>query len=237
MLSRKELKTEAKEVLRNHYWLSVICGLLLAIGAAVSQAFHHIASVIRTGEEFLNIIENPRLYEITLWFLAGAAFGAVIFILLRIFFTNVLTVGAAEFFLDCNYDEPVSFKTMFEGFKGENYIHNVHTLFVRDLYVLLWSCLLIVPGIIKALEYAMVDFIIAEMPEADYKKALMISSKLMEGYKWRYFVLELSFIAWYLLDILTLGVLDKLWVQPYRNHTRAGFYLELKRMYMEKSQQ
>ena len=182
----------------------------------------------------MNMIENPRLYEITLWIMAGAAFGAVIFILLRIFFTNVLTVGAAEFFLDCRYDDPVSLKTMFAGFKGENYIHTVHILFVRDLYVLLWSCLLIVPGIIKALEYAMVDFILAEMPEVDHKKALMISRKLMEGYKWQYFVLELSFIAWYLLDLLTLGVLDKLWVQPYRNHTRAGFYLELKRMYMEK---
>ena len=72
-------------------------------------------------------------------------------------------------------------------------------MFLRDLFTALWSLLLVVPGIVKHYEYLMVPYIIAENPAMDYKEAFQISKQMMDGEKMEAFIMDLSFLGWYLL--------------------------------------
>lgn len=101
------------------------------------------------------------------------------------------------------------------------------TAFMVALYTLLWSLLLIIPGIIKTYAYSMTYFISKDHPEYSIDACIEASKKMMYGHKWELFVLQLSFIGWFLLSILTLGI-GLLWVIPYYQTTFAHYYEELK---------
>lgn len=98
--------------------------------------------------------------------------------------------------------------------------------FLVGLYTFLWTLLLIIPGIIKSYSYAMTPFILADHPELTANQAITRSKEIMDGHKWELFVLELTFIGWEFLSILTLGI-GMLWVIPYINASRAVFYREI----------
>ncbi len=91
------------------------------------------------------------------------------------------------------------------------------------LFVLLWSILFIVPGIIAGYRYAMAPYIMANNPSVGVLEALNRSKQLMAGHKGRLFCLDLSFIGWYILGALTLGI-GLLWIAPYVGASRAAFY-------------
>lgn len=95
------------------------------------------------------------------------------------------------------------------------------------LYVLLWSLLLIVPGIVKSYSYAMTPYIVHDRPDLDADDCIHESRMMMKGYKWKLFCMDLSFIGWAILCCLTLGI-GFLWLQPYIEASHAKFYEELK---------
>lgn len=82
-------------------------------------------------------------------------------------------------------------------------------------------------GIIFAYAYKMVPFLLHDYPELTAKEALKLSREMMKGYKWDLFVLDLTFIGWALLCILTLGI-GVLWLAPYIYSAEAHFYDDLK---------
>ena len=96
--------------------------------------------------------------------------------------------------------------------------------YLRDLYIVLWGLLLIIPGIIKSYEYRMVNYILAENPEMNTKDVFAMSRDMMRGNKWRAFVLDLSFLGWHLLSLITIGLAGIFYVFPYRNMTNAALY-------------
>ena len=91
------------------------------------------------------------------------------------------------------------------------------------MYTFLWSLLLIVPGIIAALRYAMTPFIMAEHPELTASEGIQRSKELMEGHKMDLFILELTFLGWDILCALTLNI-GNLALNPYKNAALAVFY-------------
>mgnify|MGYP002638623721 CR=1 FL=1 len=95
------------------------------------------------------------------------------------------------------------------------------------LFVMLWSCLCYIPGIIAALRYSQAFFILAENPEKGIRECVNESKELMSGRLWEFFVLQLSFILWGILTVITCGIAS-LYVQPYMTTTYAGYYLSLK---------
>ena len=95
------------------------------------------------------------------------------------------------------------------------------------LFVMLWSLLLIVPGIVKGLSYAMTPYILHDNPEMSARECIRQSQKMMDGHKMKFFLLQLSFIGWFLLCCITMGI-GFLWLQPYIITTEAKFYEELK---------
>ena len=108
-----------------------------------------------------------------------------------------------------------------------NYIHKVWGMFLTGIKLLLWTLLLIVPGIIMSFAYAMTPYILEEHPEISAWEASNRSRDMMKGHKLRLFWLQLSFIGWILLCSLTLGI-GFLWLGPYMDASVAAFYNDLK---------
>ena len=91
---------------------------------------------------------------------------------------------------------------------------------------LLYTILLIIPGVIAIYGYAMVPYILEEKPGFSVGKAMRMSKKIMKGHKWQLFCLRLSFWGWYILGFLTFG-LAFLYVGPYISAAEAVFYNEI----------
>ena len=142
------------------------------------------------------------------------------------FIVNPIMVGCNRFFFK-NLDEPANFTNIVHSF-DHNYMNTVKTMFCRDIFTMLWSLLFIIPGIIKSYEYRMIPYILADNPEMDRKEVFALSRKLMTGNKWKAFVLDLSFIGWELLSILTCGILSIFYVNPYVLSTNAALYEKLR---------
>ena len=112
--------------------------------------------------------------------------------------------------------------------------HNVGGMLLMVVYTLLWSLLLIIPGIIKYFSYAMTPFILADKPELTANEAIELSMKMMDGHRLDFFILCLSFIGWSILAIFTLGI-GYLWLAPYMYTTMAAFYEDVKAEYESKT--
>jgi hypothetical protein len=113
------------------------------------------------------------------------------------------------------------------GFTCGNYLNVVKTLFVRDIFIFLWSLLLIIPGIVKSYAYRMVPYLLADNPNMDTMRAIELSKQMTDGEKFNIFVLDLSFIGWYLLGLLAFCI-GVIFVSPYERQTNAELYLVLK---------
>jgi uncharacterized membrane protein len=97
----------------------------------------------------------------------------------------------------------------------------------RGILITLWSLLLVIPGIIKSLSYAMTMYIVKDHPELTVNEAIDLSKDMMYGHKYDLFYLYISFIGWYLLSILTLGI-GTFWLMPYIQTAQASFYEDVK---------
>ena len=120
--------------------------------------------------------------------------------------------------------DDIDFGILFEGFK--DYGRILGTKVLQAVYTFLWM-LLIIPGIIKAYSYAMTDFILKDKPEMKNNAAIEKSMAMMDGYKMKLFLLDLSFIGWFILCLFTFGI-GFLFLLPYRQVAHAAFYEDLK---------
>ncbi len=143
--------------------------------------------------------------------------------------SGVLCVGLIGFFLQLAKGEQALVSSLFSYFKDfGQYLRILGAVLLVGLYVFLWSLLLIVPGIIAALRYSQVFYILAEDPNVPIREAISLSARMMAGKKTDLFLLQLSFLGWMLLCILTLGI-GLLWLSPYMYTTFANFYLTVKK--------
>ncbi|WP_332238022.1 DUF975 family protein [Sporolactobacillus sp. KGMB 08714] len=99
---------------------------------------------------------------------------------------------------------------------------------VMEVYVILWSLLFIIPGIIKGLSYSQTVFILRDHPEYSVSEAITESRRMMDGHKWELFLLNLSFIGWMILSVFLTAFIGLLWVIPYVLASVAEFYDELR---------
>lgn len=143
--------------------------------------------------------------------------------LLSIFLVYPLAVGLVNAFkqLFRTGDDKIAGNMFSSGFK--NYAHNVLGMFHMGILITLWTLLLVIPGIIKLFSYAMTPYILVDRPELSTREAIHESRRMMKGRKWSLFCLELSFIGWALLCVLTLGI-GNLWLAPYIYTSQASFY-------------
>ena len=205
---------------KKNYVSAVVVALLMGIFGTVSGE----SSARRVSEN--SDIYSGNLFNVgmIIGLLAGIATVVILIVLVaKVFVGNLLKMGGYRFFI-LNQTAQPGIGTLLDGFRSGHYVNIVLTMFLRDLFTTLWSLLLVVPGIVKHYEYLMVPYIIAENPAMDYKEAFQISKQMMNGEKMEAFIMDLSFLGWYLLSAVTCGLLAIFYVNPYVQASFAEMY-------------
>ncbi len=173
----------------------------------------------------VNVIVYAILIPVT--FLAELEGAASIIGLIAVYvITPPLSLGLVMVYLDVTYGDPVEISTLFKGFQKMGKAIALYLWML--LFIFLWSCLFIIPGIIKSYSYSMAYYILAENPDMTAREAITESKIIMNGHKLDYFVLQLSFFFWALLIIVTFGI-AAIYVEPYMQLTFTNFYHNIKR--------
>lgn len=220
-------KTNGKMAMKRNYGAAVAVTLVMGIisalfgGGSGGSAGGSSASVENYGGEFYM---DPEMAILMSVIAASAVVIGLIGMILTILVENVLKIGGYKFFILNQSGMQPGFEMVLDGFKSGHYKNLVLTMFLKDLFIGLWSLLLVIPGIIKSYEYRMVPYILAENPGMDRQQAFAISKAMMDGEKMNGFILDLSFIGWYLLSIFTCGILAVAYVNPYVEATWAEVY-------------
>lgn len=207
MLGSKEIKKKALADLKGNWVPGALLCILIIF---VIVAFSAIAGIIAAFENvYLNVFVSIVTFIVMLPISIGVAN-----VFRNLIGGNVLKIS----------DVFMPYKKMLKS--------SILTQFVRVLYIQLWTLLLIVPGIIKSISYSQTSFILLEDPTLSPSEAITKSRKMMYGFKWRYFKLQLSFIGWFILSLFTLFI-GFLWLVPYVQASLANFYCELKQHHEE----
>ena len=147
----------------------------------------------------------------------GTVIGAAIEIM-----AMMLGVGYTLFALNVSRLKSATYGNMFDGF---GLFFKVLWLYIlMEIYVFLWSLLLVVPGIIAAYRYRQAIYILLDNPEMRANQCIKASKEMMRGHKWELFVLDLSFIGWIFLSVIPIA---RIWVEPYMETTYACYYNKL----------
>ncbi|HOJ44886.1 MAG TPA: DUF975 family protein [Bacilli bacterium] len=135
------------------------------------------------------------------------------------------TLGLTIFIIKLSKREKAEIEDVFKGFN--NFVPALVLWILQQLFVFLWSLLFLIPGIIKHYAYALAFFLLEEKKELDPSEALRQSEAMMRGHKWRLFCLDVSYLGWIILSILTAGILF-LWVKPKMDLAHYEFFLDLR---------
>lgn len=227
MFSRQEVKSKGKESFKNYYWYSVLVSLVLSVAAGGSGGGSGARSASNSGDGSGladSIISNPA---IVITVVSGILIAVVIGLILKAIVFNVIIVGCRKYFIGIQNDES-SLNSIIYGFKEGRFANITITMLLMEIYKFLWTCLFIIPGIIKAYEYRMIPYILAEDPTIERAEAFRRSKEMMNGNKWAAFVYDLSFIGWIWLSVFTCGILAIFYVGPYKASSDAALYEALK---------
>ena len=199
MLTNSELRKKARRVLEGAWGKAVIVTLIYyVISAGLSASVS-----IPFGSD--------------LWLSNGSSMVMTLLCL-------PLSWGFVVFFLSFVRNQEKSVGSLFDGYKrfGKVFL----TMFMKNLFILLWTLLLIVPGIMKSMAYAMTEYILLDNSEISAEDAIHKSRVMMDGHKMKLFLMYLSFIGWAILCLFTLG-LGFLLLVPYIETSVATFYQDL----------
>lgn len=230
--NRKELKNAAKKVLSKKYVQLLLASLVLVTmaGGFISIRENFDAETFEVYSLTLKIFgvmsyeisaADPRALQI-------AQIVMVISFAWTILVYYPFNYAGCKYFVNA-YDDSESLNGLLDGYK-DGFGKIVITQFLTGLYIALWSLLLVVPGIVKSYSYRFVPYILKDHPELSCNEVITKSREMTNGIKASIFVLDLSFILWHLLAIVTLGI-STFFVQPYLNLTYAKLYIEARDAY------
>jgi len=199
MILRSELKQNAKNQLKNNWFLAI--GIII-----VCQLIAYIPNLL------LLISDN-------------LLFATIIIPIIILVITALLSIGQCKFFINLANKSNPKFSDLRYGLN--NILRAIGVTLLVGVIVFIGILLFIIPGIILAYMYSQVYYIMAENPDMNVLDVLKESSRIMNGRKFEIFVLQLSFIGWIILTVITFGIAG-LYVFPYYNVTLTNFYLNIK---------
>jgi len=252
MWRRIELKSRAKAVLRSNYWTAFWVSIVIMIAQGSIYS-----SRVNSGTDSSTEYSIYDVYTA----LAFIVLGMLLFIIslaFRIFVGYHLEVGGRRYFTEsARYaDNRWSFRFAFDR---RHYFGILVTMLLKGVQNFLWFLLFIIPGIVKMYAYSMVPYLLAENPNIGARRAIRISNQMTYGHKFDMFVLDLSFIPWYIpvivleliwteagqpiaysmpflfsLISMIIGFVGIMFILPYYNATRAELYLVLRQYALER---
>ena len=168
--------------------------------------------------------EKARMVGVVLFILIALV--ALVFLyVLQVLLAFPFHVGVCRF-MTKSIDDRANVKEIAYGF-DHSYKNVIKTMFHYDIRVALWYLLFIIPGICKQYQYRLVPYILAEHPDMPYREVLKRSAALMCGHKWKALLLDLSFIPWHILGLITCGIVEIFYTAPYQALTSAALYRRL----------
>ena len=205
MLDRKELKSAAKEQIQGNIGILFICKLIVFIIVVVATSLPTIAPFLSVSTVLMGLVTFVGSFATT--------------ILLPPFMLSF-----AMIYLKLREGHRPEVGHIFNGFSYMG--KSIWLYIIMQIFIFLWSLLLLIPGIIKAYAYMLCMYVLAENPGMTAREALSESKRITNGYKWSLFVLGLSFILWGLLCVVTLGI-AAIYVVPYYEATFANAYKKI----------
>lgn len=230
MKTTAELKSEAKGILNGRWKDSVLMCLvptLVSIAIGLVLFFLLVLPTITFVQNNADLLNSSANYDGNSGGSGGSGFvGGLI--------GALFSTGISWTFLDLlrgkrKTIEP--FSDAFRGFAGPVILGVICIYLLMTVFISLWLLLLIIPGLIKGYSYSQAYFIYYDRyQETDLRpgflECITRSKQMMKGHKGHLFILDLSFIGWHLLAILTFGI-GYLWLKPYITATKAAFYENL----------
>lgn len=211
----KELKQQAKQSLSGNWTKAV----LVIIFASLLSALPSWLNMIVRPEDYFDpthTMDPTNNFERSTFDLFSLLWYLII--------PGAVTLGVAGYFLHLIRRNSATELDVFEYFSsfskfGKSVLYNV----LITVYVFLWCLLFIIPGIVKSIAYAMTPYILQDHPEYGVNQAIDESVQMMQGHKWEFFLLQLSFLGWGILCIFTFGI-GLIWLVPYIQATNTHFY-------------
>lgn len=232
-----DFRSIARDALKGRWGIAVIAGLLASLLGAIGATGPQVKLNITDNGASINFMfGNQQVYssaggwvpELNAFIVGGAiymivlalAMAAVLFVL-----GSVISLGYSRFNLELvDRQNEAQIGTLFGYFP--HWKKAAIAKLLQSVYVVLWSLLFVIPGIMASYSYAMTPYILAENPEMSPREAIARSKEMMYGNRWRLFCLHFSFIGWAFLSMLTFGI-GNLWLTPYQQASVAAFYREV----------
>jgi Predicted integral membrane protein len=234
--------------------LSVISGIFTTAKTSINktQQPHIVQQTENIKDSFLNIADKAVRFSVPVisssglnrsginvivpLITSGAAFATIILTLFAVLAPLILhfvvlvplLIGSNRFFMKLRDNKSTQLNNILYIYEQGKFANAVLIMVLMSVYTLLWTMLLIIPGIIKFYEYRMIPYILSENPGIKPSRAFKLSKEMMSGNKMDLFLLDLSFMGWYFLSYFTLGLLNILYVNPYVNATNAELYSVLR---------
>ena len=247
MFNRIEIKNNAKTALKHFYLWGLLAVLIYSfLSGELSSMFGNFQDItsifhedsLEYQEDVFEFTQFAEGYYLSLaaifailvsgvFLLVRAALG----ILYRVFIVNVVEIGLYSFFLKNRHKE-TNLNEMLMPFQT-NYKNVVKVTFLKNLYIWLWTLLLVIPGIIKYYEYYFVSYLLAEDPNLTIQEAIATSKKMTDGQKLDILIFDLSFLGWIILGSI-LGGVGQILVLPYIHASKSELYICLKERRLEK---
>lgn len=231
-----DFRAIARNALKGKWGIAVIAGLIASLLGAIGSGGPELnvelnngnfnASLQILGQDVISSNGSTEFWTVFAGMATYIAIFAVVTGIALFILGSIVEVGYMRFNLDLvDRQKEAEIGTMFSYFQFWKTTACARLL--QGVYVLLWSLLFIIPGIIAGYSYSMTSYILAENPELTASEAIERSKQMMSGNRWRLFCVQISFIGWEILSaLLTFGI-GGLWITPYKQAATAAFYREI----------
>lgn len=157
--------------------------------------------------------------------------GVLVRFLYWLFGSNVIKVGKARFFLENRKYKKTRMKRLLFAYQDKKYKNIAKVMFKKCLYEFLWS-FTIIGGIIKHYSYYFVPYIISENPDMKSDDVIRLSKNMTKDYRWKMFLLDLSFVPYYIFGICTFNIFNLLVTNPYKECSYTELYMNIRKNYI-----
>lgn len=213
----RETKLEAKNILKGNVWGLLAGCIIVGLISTLFKKLPNILGISTTTKEYILLYGRSYSYETTTMF-------GNIWAFISIIASSILNFGLVAFFIEFVRNKKVEIETIFTAIK-RNFKTLILVSILTNIFVTLGLWFLIVPGIIIGLGLAFTNYVLYDNPDLKALDVIKKTWDMMNGYKWKFFLLGLSFMGWILLSIL---IFPLIYVVPFMNVSNVIFYEKIK---------
>lgn len=221
-MNASDYRARARQALSGKWPTAVLVGLVASILGGVSENINLNLNLEQDIEQMQSV--SPEITALLLGAIGVIGVVAFAYSVVMAVLGSVVRLGYVRYNLRLIDGHMAQIGDLFTCFG--RFLDAILLRLLIFVFTLLWSLLFVIPGIVAGYSYAMAPYIMAEDPECTPMEAIRRSKSLMDGHKMELFILELSFIGWHILSIMTLG-LGSLFLVPYTSAATAAFYRDL----------